>query len=198
VDGATAGFTVLRAARRVAVPWKNGGGLTREVAVQPPGSDLTSFDWRISIAEIAVPGPFSVFPHIDRCMMVLSGRLRLAIGGAPALTLTASSPAVAFAGDVAAFAAPDGGPVVDLNIMTRRGRCTADLTRLELHSPVRLETEPGATRLILALADQRLVCAGAPLPLERLDALLIAPGAPAVTLAAAAPAALLLAAVRPA
>jgi environmental stress-induced protein Ves len=198
VDQAAASFAVLRAAERAAVPWKNGGGLTREVAVHPAASDFATFDWRVSIAEIAVPGPFSVFPDIDRHMVVLSGRLTLAIDGAAPLTLTPESPAVAFAGDVAAFAEPHGGPVVDLNVMTRRGRCTADLRRLELRSPTRLETEAGVTRLLVALTSQRVLCAGRPQPLERLDALLIAPGAPAVTLAVQGPAALLLAEMRPA
>jgi uncharacterized protein len=197
VDEAAASFAVLRAAQRAAVPWKNGGGLTREVAVHPAASDFASFDWRVSIAEIAVAGPFSVFPDIDRRMVVLSGRLTLAIDGSAPLTLTAESPAVTFAGDVAAFAEPHGGPVVDLNVMTRRGRCTADLRRLEVRSPTRLETEPVATRLLVALTSQRLLCAGRPQPLERLDALVIAPGAPAVTLAAQGPAALLLAEMRP-
>jgi hypothetical protein len=43
-----------------------------------------------------------------------------------------------------------------------------------------------------------VLCAGRPQPLERLDALLIAPDAPAVTLAVQGPAALLLAELRPA
>ena len=198
MDEAAGSFAVLRAAQRAAVPWKNGGGLTREVAVHPSGSDFSSFDWRVSIAEIAAPGPFSVFPEIDRRMVVLSGRLTLAIDGAAPLTLTAESPAVAVAGDVAAFAEPHGGPVVDLNVMTRRGRCIAELARLELRSPTRLEPESRATRLLVALSSQQLLCAGRPLPLERLDALLIPPGAPAATLAVQGPAALLLAEMRPA
>jgi uncharacterized protein len=197
VDGAAAPFAVLRAAERAAVPWKNGGGFTREVAVHPPGSDFERFDWRVSIAEIAAPGPFSVFPDIDRRMVVLSGRLTLAIDGSAPLTLTPESPAVAFAGDVAAFAEPHGGPVVDLNVMTRRGHCTADLRRLELRSPTRLETQPGVTRLLVALTSQRILYGGAPQLLERLDALVIAPGAPGVTLALQQPAALLLAEMRP-
>jgi environmental stress-induced protein Ves len=196
VHEAAASFAVLRAAERAAVPWKNGGGVTREVAVEPPGSDFASFDWRVSIAEIAAPGPFSVFPDIDRRMVVLSGRLTLAIDGSAPLTLTAESPAVAFAGDVAAFAEPHGGLVVDLNVMTRRGRCTAELRRLEMRAPTRLETEPGVTRLLVALTSQRLLCAGRPQPLERLDALLIPSGSPVVTLGAQGPAALLLAEIR--
>ena len=75
---------ILRARERVAVPWKNGGGVTRTVAVHPPGSDLKTFDWRVSIAEVRSSGPFSVFSGVERHMAVLSGRLSLSIdGGAP-------------------------------------------------------------------------------------------------------------------
>lgn len=57
---------ILRAAERPALPWKNGGGVTREVVAHPPGSDLGHFDWRVSIAEIHNAGPFSRFPGIER------------------------------------------------------------------------------------------------------------------------------------
>ncbi|WP_210147850.1 HutD family protein [Aromatoleum petrolei] len=30
--------------------WKNGGGVTLEVALQPAGAGLTDFDWRVSSA----------------------------------------------------------------------------------------------------------------------------------------------------
>jgi len=44
---------LLKAADRAAIPWKNGGGVTRDVIVSPAGATLENFDWRISIAEIA-------------------------------------------------------------------------------------------------------------------------------------------------
>jgi len=65
---------ILRAADRVAVPWKNGGGFTREVAAYPPQSDLGNFDWRVSLAEVRRGGPFSSFAGIDRHMAVICGR----------------------------------------------------------------------------------------------------------------------------
>ena len=40
------------------VPWKNGGGSTREIACGPAGAGMDGFDWRASIATIAAPGPF--------------------------------------------------------------------------------------------------------------------------------------------
>lgn len=55
------------------MPWKNGGGMTRELVCQPPDADMDSFDWRVSIAHIASDGPFSSFSGVDRIITLLSG-----------------------------------------------------------------------------------------------------------------------------
>lgn len=165
-----ASLELLRAAARTPVPWKNGGGLTREVAVHPPGSDLEAFDWRVSIADIRTAGPFSLFPGVDRCMAVISGRLSLAIDARSRVMLTAESDAVAFAGEVAVYAEPLDASVTDLNVMTRRSRCSATLTRKSTREFPVLEPRAGTT-LLVALADLIVRCAGVELSLARLDAL---------------------------
>jgi hypothetical protein len=175
VSAAASSLEVLRAAPRTPVAWKNGGGLTREVAVHPRGSDLDGFDWRISIAEIRAAGPFSLFPGIDRRMAVVSGALSLAIDGRPPVTLTPESDAVGFPGDVPAFAEPLGAPVTDLNVMTRRARCTASLTRQFARASAVLEARADST-LIVALADLVVRRGEAGISLSALDALSIGRG----------------------
>lgn len=165
-----ASLRVLRAAERSAVPWKNGGGITREVAVSPPGSALGDFDWRVSIAEIAVAGPFSIFPRIDRCMAVLAGCLSLSIDGQAPLTLSRESAAVSFAGEVPVFGQPLGSIVTDLNVMTRRGRCSATLARRA--DEARTVLGPGAgTRLLVARSDLTVRSGEVAIALAPLDAL---------------------------
>jgi environmental stress-induced protein Ves len=159
---------ILRAADRAAVPWKNGGGLTREVAVQPPGSDFASFDWRVSLAEVRQGGPFSVFPQIDRLMAVIGGRLELTIAGGAPVTLSAESPPCEFAGDVPAYAEPLETPVSDLNVMTRRGRCAAQLRRCRAATSLVLPLEADAT-LLLALAPLSVHAASIAASLAPLD-----------------------------
>ncbi|CAN5397183.1 hypothetical protein BH10PSE1_BH10PSE1_25900 [soil metagenome] len=123
--------TILSNADRVATPWKNGGGVTREIAVWPPGADLDDFDWRISMAEVRDPGAFSVFPEVDRWLTVLEGSLALTFdGGAPAFLDARSDPFV-FPGDRPCHGAPVGGPVLDLNLMVRRGRFAGRVDRIE-------------------------------------------------------------------
>jgi uncharacterized protein len=146
---------ILRAAERVAVPWKNGGGLTREVAVCPPGSNLEDFDWRVSLAEVRAGGPFSSFPGVDRQMAVLAGQLTLAIEGHESLTLSPDSPPLGFAGEARVVAQPSGRPVTDLNVMTRRGRFSARLRRCVADTGQQLTLQADVT-LFIALAELTL------------------------------------------
>jgi uncharacterized protein len=168
--GGAASVTVLRAAERTAVPWKNGGGVTREVAVSPAGSALGAFDWRVSIAEVEVAGPFSSFPGIDRRMAVLRGRLTLFIDGQPAVTLSPGSAAVSFPGEVPVFAEPLGGSVTDLNVMTRRGRFSAALTRCTVAASLVLPAD-ATTTLLIAGSALRLRCGPEDFALAPLDAM---------------------------
>lgn len=160
---------ILRAATRRALPWKNGGGITREVAAFPPGSGLADFDWRISIAEVRAAGPFSRFPGVDRQMAVLEGRLALSLGAQPARSLASDTPPLFFSGEVPAFGEPLDGPVLDLNVMTRRGRFESVVTRHSLSDTLELEPARG-TLLVVALSDLVLQGAGVEAHLVRLDA----------------------------
>jgi uncharacterized protein len=161
---------ILRASERATVPWKNGGGLTREVAVSPPGSTLEDFDWRVSLAEIHTGGPFSAFPGVDRQMAVLAGRLTLAIDGGEALTLSPDSPPLGFAGEARVVAQPLGRAVTDLNVMTRRGRFNARLRRLVVRTAQHLTLKADATVLI-ALSQMTLRWQSSEQTLSPLDAL---------------------------
>jgi uncharacterized protein len=163
---------ILRAAARSAVLWKNGGGVTREVAVHPPGSGFESFDWRVSIAEVRTGGPFSVFPDIDRSMAVLEGTLSLMIAGRDPLTLSPDTPPVHFRGEAQVAAEPLGGAVTDLNVMTRRDRCRSRMSRTAVHGPARVAVGEAAA-LILALTPLGLESGTGRSELARLDAALL-------------------------
>ena len=109
---------VLRAAERTPVPWKNGGGTTWPVASGPAGADLTGFDWRISIAEIAADGPFSSFPGIDRTIALVDGSaVELTVDGVVHV-LQPGEP-FRFSGDAVTSSRQLAGPSRDLNLMTR-------------------------------------------------------------------------------
>ncbi|MGC4250327.1 MAG: HutD family protein [Sphingobium sp.] len=123
------GVTFLPATRRISGPWKNGGGVTYEVAAFPPGSGPAAFLWRISIAEIKEAAHFSMFPGIDRILTMLDGTLKLTVSE-EAVTLCPQSPPYPFSGDVAAAGEPLMGHVRDLNVMVARGRWRASIVRI--------------------------------------------------------------------
>ena len=126
------------------MPWKNGGGETIEIAVSPQDAWLETFDWRVSMARVESDGPFSAFPGIDRTLAVLEGEgIELDAGRAGAGACRGFAP-YSFPGDVATASRLLGGPITDLNVMTRRGR---------LAHRVSVVDAVGATDFAGALAD---------------------------------------------
>ncbi|WP_234732047.1 HutD/Ves family protein [Acidocella facilis] len=155
------------ATQRMATQWKNGGGITWPVA-EAPGKDR-EFGWRLSLADVAQAGPFSVFPGISRLMGILEGRLLLEVQGYPVALLRPDGPAHAFPGDVPAFGTPQGKMVRDVNLMFDPDCFTATLE----YEEAGLERLPGtALHLVLALAPLTLNGAS----LARLDAALLPAG----------------------
>lgn len=175
---------VLRAADRVATPWKNAGGVTREVCAWPPGAGLDDFDWRISLAEVRADGPFSMFAGVDRLLAVLQGRLLLRIAGHEDLVVAAGGPTAAFPGDAPTLGQVLEGPVLDLNVMVRRGAWSARLETVALRGEHTLAASSGR-RLVLAW-DGEVVVSSSEITLQALDALHLEPAAAPVVLAGAA------------
>ncbi len=110
-----------------ATPWKNGGGVTREIVrgVAPgPGRD---WGWRFSIADVEQDGPFSIFPDTDRVIAVIDGDGMDLIDPDASITPLEPFLAVRISGDDALFGRLRTGPVRDLNIMTLRAHFEATL-----------------------------------------------------------------------
>ncbi|MEV6399511.1 HutD family protein [Streptomyces sp. NPDC051907] len=158
---------VLRAADRAAVPWKNGGGVTREIVASPEGASTDAFDWRVSLADVGEDGPFSAFPGVERILTVADGAgMDLAVGGRRTLADERFRP-YAFPGDQETEGRLLAGPVVNFNVMYRRGStaCQTAVVRGGLH----LAVPPGATAVVVAL-DGPAVLREADVTLGRYDA----------------------------
>ncbi|WP_063773576.1 HutD family protein [Streptomyces rubellomurinus] len=164
---------VLRASERPASPWLNGGGVTREVAGFPAGAGLDGFDWRVSLADVASAGPFSVFPGIDRVITLVEGAgMVLTVDGTEQPVDTPLRP-FAFPGDATTDCRLLGGPVVDFNVMTRRGRVEATVEVVRTTSAT-VDVPPSGTVLLVCLAGAAHLDG---LELARYDAALVdAPG----------------------
>jgi environmental stress-induced protein Ves len=122
---------IIRATDCRTMPWKNGQGITTEIAVSPEGSSLSDFDWRVSMTQVGADGPFSAFPGLDRTLCVLTGAgIRLAFGDGETVALDHTSPPFAFAADRAVDGLLIDGPIIDLNVMSRRGAWTHSVERI--------------------------------------------------------------------
>jgi len=160
---------VRRARDRLASPWKNGGGVTREVAVSPLQASMENFDWRISLADVEQAGPFSIFPGIDRKLAVLRGELSLVVQGHGHIVVSPETEAAQISGDAAVDATLTKGPVRDLNVMTRRSNWRSRLTRLL--SPTKLRVGVHID-VFVAVGTATLTIAGRSHSLAALDALI--------------------------
>jgi uncharacterized protein len=107
---------IVRADAVPAQPWKNGGGVTRELLAWPDAGD---WQVRVSVAEIERDGPFSAFPGVERWFGVLKGAgVELDFGGR-AVRLTRTDPPLRFDGAAAPGCRLLDGPTRDLNLMLR-------------------------------------------------------------------------------
>ncbi|SFO54272.1 hypothetical protein SAMN03159463_02190 [Mesorhizobium sp. NFR06] len=173
---------ILRAAGYRVMPWKNGGGTTTEIAVSPDGAGLDNFDWRVSMARVEASGAFSSFAGIDRTLSVLEGEgIVLDIAGEPPARLTTASAPLAFPGDVPSSAALIGGPITDLNVMTRRGRMLHKVERRLLSDETRIVPD-AETTIVLCVGTGVTLFTDDASSLEPLDALILDRGGPQLRL----------------
>lgn len=135
------------------MPWKNGGGTTLELAVEPPGASLESgFRWRLSSAEVGVSGPFSPFPGLERWLLLLEGEgFDLDFGPRGRVRLTEPLAPVRFSGDWPATATLVGGPCTDFNLMVDPRCCHARVESFRLASP-RTLSRPADSALLVFVA----------------------------------------------
>src|ERR1700743_3434281 len=99
-----------------AVPWKNGLGITREIAVEPAGATMDHFLWRVSIADVDTASPFSRFPGVDRVIVLLQGeRVTMTLDGEREHALTTPCTPFAFAGEAHVDVTLAGGATRDFN-----------------------------------------------------------------------------------
>ena len=139
---------LIRRGQARVVAWKNGGGLTYELAASPEGAGFEDFDWRLSMAEVASDGPFSIFPGVDRTLTLLDGAGIALDFSERAVTLAPGSGPFAFPGEAAVTGRLLDGPILDLNVMTRRGRLAHHVRLLRAG-----EAAPAGTMALVSRRD---------------------------------------------
>lgn len=108
--------------------WKNGGGSTRELVCRPPHAGFNDFDWRISIAQVSRDGDFSLFPGVDRHIMLIDGEnMPLTDKETGSLHVLQPFEPHSFPGEAPIANTLPHGPTRDFNLMLRRGRAQGKL-----------------------------------------------------------------------
>lgn len=117
-------------------PWRNGGGMTRELAAWPNNG---AWQWRMSVAEVEASGPFSRFEGVTRWFAVLQGAgvvltVRASRGfdrtHAMEHRLTQTTPVLCFDADVPTQCDLIDGPTQDFNLMVSEACMPARMLRV--------------------------------------------------------------------
>ncbi|MGZ4662049.1 MAG: HutD/Ves family protein [Arthrobacter sp.] len=126
---------LIRTRCRPRVPWKNGAGTTREVAVYPASAGSSDFQWRLSVADIVQDGAFSNFSGADRHFLVTTpGYLHMTINGE--LRTAACGRPETFPGEADVLARLSTGPTSAINLITQRAFCTGSIAVERIDEPL--------------------------------------------------------------
>lgn len=173
---------VLREPDYATVPWKNGGGLTREILKVP--ADATAFDWRLSLASITAPGPFSAFDGYDRTLVLVRGDgVELDFGARGQTTLRAPGESIDFDGAWPAHCTLLGDPSTDLNLIVSRARAEAQTQILRVKAPELIRTSGWEETLVCCISGSAQIenAAGEVATLYAVDVARCEPGDGVVT-----------------
>lgn len=131
------------------MPWKNGRGITTELAIFPAGSSLQAndFTWRLSSADINEDGPFSLFPGCQRYLAVLEGS-GVDLSSAARTTQLDTGSLINFSAEEQIFCRLKVGPVKDLNLIYKRN--LVDVAGQVLHQPTKQMPLTSGTHIFFA------------------------------------------------
>ena len=138
----------------ITMPWKNGSGITTEVARGGQCSTTGNWGWRISIAIVATDGPFSIFAGINRTISVIEGSgmdLYYQDGRQIALDLFEI---VEFSGGIALEGKLRDGLIKNFNVMVDQNSFSTSLKIHNGKTHVKLVVENNALVLIHLLAGE--------------------------------------------
>lgn len=112
-------------------PWKNGGGVTLDIAdASRPGADPASWEgmiWRLGRTAIVAPGPFSDLSGYERLQAVIVGSGLVLDGPDGEIDLRLPFRPVRYDGGLALVSRLENGPVEVVNLIADRVLCAIDL-----------------------------------------------------------------------
>src|SRR6478609_4279767 len=167
---------IIRFADLKPQPWRNGGGVTRELASHSGGasagtaaSEDGAWDWRVSIADVTSAGEYSPFPGMERVLTVVEGELLLLAVDGTEHPLEKYRP-FRFPGSAASSSALPTWNVRNLNVIAREGAFKAYTSIIELSKKRAHPVFEGQLGILLQGQAKVSDSAGDPLELGRYDA----------------------------
>jgi environmental stress-induced protein Ves len=162
------GITRLDPKTHRRTPWKNGGGVTVDIAdAYAAGVEPGAWNgmlWRFGHTRIVAPGPFSDLAGYDRILTVIGGRgLLLDIAGGATLDVREAFRPVRFRGEDRIVSRLEAGPVRVLNLLADRMRHVIDVAILRGGDARALDH---TINIAYALEHSAVAVDGATLPLE--------------------------------
>lgn len=118
-------ITRLDPAQYRRTPWKNGGGVTVDIAEQ---DDV----WRFGRTPITTPGPFSDYSGFDRLQVLVAGRGLVLATPEGEIDVRAPFKPVRFAGETPIVSRLEAGPVEVVNLIGARARVRLALEVLDI------------------------------------------------------------------
>ena len=164
---------IIRFADLKAEPWRNGGGVTRQLASRPSaaGGEDGSWDWRVSIADVTRAGDFSPFPGMERLLTVIEGDLLLLTVGGAEHPVEKYRP-FRFDGGAATAGALPTGDIRNLNVITRAGAYKAYTSIIELSKKRSKPLWDGQLGVLLQGQATVADASDEPVALDRYDAVM--------------------------
>ncbi|PTM40746.1 HutD family protein [Bosea sp. 124] len=112
-------------------PWKNGGGVTLDIAdAARPGADPAGWEgmiWRLGRTAIVQPGPFSDLTGYERLQAVIVGSGLVLDGADGEIDLRLPLRPARYDGGLPLVSRLESGPVEVLNLIADRALCAIDL-----------------------------------------------------------------------
>ena len=157
-------MSIQRFSEHLKAPWPNGRGTSYEIASQTPG--VSGWTWRVAIAPVVEDCDFSHFENVHRQLLIISGgEMILDVGGE--IVICKPGEVTVFAGDLATTAKLVDGPIVDLNLMTVRGKASGVMTHI-----TRPGLLPKAEMLVCVSETAEITVDDQPVTLQHQDAFL--------------------------
>lgn len=116
--------TRLDPSRYITTPWKNGGGVTVDIAVD-------GNVWRFGRTPIVAPGPFSDYSGFDRVQVLVAGSGLVLQTQDGEIDVRRPFRPVRFAGETPIVSRLEAGPVEVVNLIGDRAKVRVDIRVLE-------------------------------------------------------------------